>query len=354
MRLGDMLVPALRLLPPEAAHRLTIQLLRLSDALPGQERPPKALATTAFGKQFPSPVGLAAGFDKDAEAVRGAFKLGLGFMEVGTITPRPQDGNAKPRLFRLVEDFAVVNRMGFNNRGMVSATKTLNAVRNGKPLCGILGINIGKNKTSEDAAADYAACARSLAAFADYLTINVSSPNTPGLRALQSAESLRTLVSAVRDNATEAGAAGVPILIKIAPDLEENDLAEVLEVAQDPDVAGLIVSNTTITRPDSLRSEHKNQTGGLSGAPLRDKAKDMLHQCYAKTQGQVLLVGVGGIATPQDAYDRIRAGASLVQLYTALVYEGPGLIRKINQGLVDCLRQDGFRTISEAIGADHR
>ena len=355
MALGSLLLPAIRLLEPEKAHRTTIRLLNMAGGSFAAPRPSAALATTVFGLSFPSPVGMAAGFDKDAEAVRGSFGLGLGFVEVGTITPRPQEGNPKPRLFRLPEDNAVINRMGFNNGGTEAVAARLKALRTGGPsLPGILGVNIGKNKASEDAAADYGACARSLAVDADYLTINVSSPNTPGLRALQSADSLRELVTAVRTGAGEVTKNIPPILIKIAPDLEDEDLFPILEVARDPDVAGLIVSNTTIARPDSLKNPDREETGGLSGAPLRDRARALLHRCYAETGGSVTLIGVGGIASAEDAYARIRAGASLIQLYTALVFKGPALIREINDGLVKRLKAEGFSSISEAVGADHR
>lgn len=354
MGMADLVLPAIRLLDPETAHRLTVCLLRMTGPFQGRPDHHRALATRTFGLSFPSPVGLAAGFDKDAEAVAGAFKLGFGFVEVGTITPRPQYGNPKPRLFRLPEDKAVINRMGFNNGGMQAAALRLQALRDGAPLPGMLGVNIGKNKTSEDAAGDYGACARALAEFADYLTINVSSPNTPGLRALQSPESVHALVTAVRNGAVEAAGKAPPILIKIAPDLEESDLMPILDAAMDADVAGLIIANTTVARPRTLRSAYHSETGGLSGAPLRDQATALLSRCYQQTKGAVPLIGVGGIASAEDAYARIRAGARLVQLYTAMVFAGPGLIRKINDGLVKKLHADGFETIEQAIGADHR
>lgn len=352
MALADLILPAIRRLPPEPAHRLTVRALSLGIGLGRAPAPDPILGNTAFGLRFDSPIGLAAGFDKDAEAAAGAYRLGFGFVEVGTLTPRPQSGNPRPRLFRLPEDDAVINRMGFNNGGAAAAADRLVALRR-TGLPGPLGVNIGKNKDSDDAAADYAACARALARYADYITINVSSPNTPGLRALQSADSLRALIAAVSDAASETGPVP-PILVKIAPDLEDTDLDAIADVAADEAVAGLIVSNTTIARPADLRGAAREEMGGLSGKPLFGPSTDILRRVYAKTDGAIPLIGVGGIASAADAYAKIRAGATLVQLYSALVYRGPGLVSRITGELPALLRADGFDSLSQAVGADHR
>lgn len=352
MSLGDLALSLIRRLDPERAYRLTIRALALGLGPRCRAIPDSCLSSEVFGLTFPTPVGLAAGFDKDAEAVQASLALGFGFVEIGTVTPRPQAGNPKPRLFRLSADNAVINRMGFNNRGAESAAERLRQVRRAS-LSGPVGVNIGRNKDSTDAAADYADCARLLAPFADFLTINVSSPNTPGLRALQSPDQLRDLVAAVRDAAAGTGAVP-PILVKIAPDLEDADLRAIAAVAREPDVAGLIISNTTITRPEGLRDSQKGQIGGLSGQPLFERSTEVLRRVYALSEGTVPLIGVGGIASAADAYAKIRAGASLVQLYSALVYHGPGLVVQITEGLPELLRADGFEHITQAIGADFR
>ncbi|MDF1748531.1 MAG: quinone-dependent dihydroorotate dehydrogenase [Alphaproteobacteria bacterium] len=352
MALTDFVLPFLHRLDPERAHWLTVRALASGLGPRMLADPDPCLTSQVFGLTFPSPIGLAAGFDKDAEAVRACLALGFGFVEIGTVTPRAQAGNPKPRLFRLTQDRAVINRMGFNNAGAERAENRLANARM-RPLSGPVGVNIGKNKDSDDAAADYAACTTRLAPYADYLTINVSSPNTPGLRALQSPDQLRVLVTAVKDAAAAIGAVP-PILIKIAPDLEEADLRAIALVAQDPDVAGLIISNTTITRPDTLRDPQKGQIGGLSGAPLFERSTEVLRRVYALTEGNVPLIGVGGVASAEDAYAKIRAGASLIQLYSALVYTGPGLVGRITQALPDLLRADGFTMLSQAVGADSR
>lgn len=352
MGLSDLAMPLIRCLDPERAHRVSVRALSLGLGPRLENTPDPKLRSTVFGLNFPNPVGLAAGYDKDAQAVHGTFGLGFGFVEIGTLTPKPQPGNPKPRLFRLTSDRAVINRMGFNNGGMAAAAARLKQAR-ASALPGPLGVNIGKNKTSEDAAADYALCAEALANYADYLTINVSSPNTPGLRALQTPDHLRSLVVAVRDAAARSGKVP-PILIKIAPDLEGADLSDIATVAADPDVAGLIVSNTTIDRPDSLRDPQRGETGGLSGAPLLEKSTDVLRRVYRLTEGAVPLIGVGGIASPEDAYAKIKAGASLIQVYSALVFEGPGLVRRITHALPKLLEADGFSSLTEAVGSDSK
>lgn len=350
--LSRLATACLRLLPAETAHRAAVRALA-AGLVPGAplEADP-VLRVRLWNRDFPNPVGLAAGFDKDAEAVAGCLKLGFGFVEIGSITPRPQPGNPRPRLFRLTEDRAIINRMGFNSRGLDVAARRL-ARRD--PAAGIVGANLGKNRDSADAAADYAAGASRLAPLADYLVINVSSPNTPGLRALQGREKLAHLVAAViAARAAAVPAAPPPLLLKIAPDLTEEDKRDIAAVALDSGIDGLIVSNTTIARPDSLRSRHARETGGLSGRPLFAPSTAVLADMYRLTGGRLPLVGVGGIASGADAYAKIRAGASLVQLYSALVYEGPGLVRRIQRELAGRLRADGFTTLADAVGADHR
>ena len=338
--------PALFALDPERAHRLTITALK---AAPWARRAETgALSTTVAGLAFPNPIGLAAGFDKDGEVPDALLGLGFGAVEVGSITPQPQEGNPRPRLFRLVEDRAVINRMGFNNGGGAAAFERLSE-RRGRP--GIVGINIGANKDSADRIFDYASMTRLMAPIASYLAVNVSSPNTPGLRALQDEGALRELLGAVMDaRAEKCGSSGPPIFLKVAPDLEPADIDAIARIAIEAGVGALIVSNTTIARP-TLRSSLAGEAGGLSGAPLRELALERLRDFRKATGGALPLVGVGGIASAEDAWQRIRAGASLVQLYSALVYEGPGLVRRITRGLEARMKREGFGSIAEAVGS---
>ncbi|MCK9540882.1 MAG: quinone-dependent dihydroorotate dehydrogenase [Novosphingobium sp.] len=339
----SLLRPALFCLDAERAHGLALAALRL---LPSGAAPAAGpLATTVAGIAFPNPVGMAAGFDKDAEAPDALLGLGFGFAEVGSITPLPQPGNPRPRLFRLEEDRAVINRMGFNNGGAARAAERLRA-RAGRP--GVVGVNIGANKDSADRIADYAMMARLMAPFATYLAINVSSPNTPGLRALQDEAALTALLDAVIE---ARGPEGPPVFLKVAPDLEPADIDAIARIAIERKLGALIVSNTTISRPP-LASRHAGETGGLSGEPLRPLAQQRLRDFRKATGGTMPLIGVGGIACADDAWARIRAGASLVQLYSAMVYEGPGIAKRITQGLADLMRRDGFATIAEAVGSE--
>jgi len=344
--------PLVRLFDPECAHGLTVKALK-SGLVPPQPRvAAPSLEVALWGLRFPNPVGLAAGFDKNAEVPDAMLRQGFGFVEIGSVTPRPQPGNPKPRMFRLVEDRAVINRMGFNNEGVEAVAARLEA----RARIGIVGANLGKNKDTEDAASDYEKGAARLGPLADYMVINVSSPNTPGLRALQGRDQLEGLVGRTRaalDKATE-GAKRPPLLLKIAPDLNDEDLSDIASVALGGALDGLIVSNTTIARPDSLRSVHAKETGGLSGAPLLDAATAVLRRMYSLTEGRLPLVGVGGIASGADAYAKIKAGASLVQVYSALVYQGTGLVTRINRELIDLLKRDGFASVADAVGADHR
>ena len=332
-------------LPAETAHELTLSLMAaVGPLLPRTLGDPPCLKVAALGLDFPNPVGLAAGFDKNALVPDAMARLGFGFVECGTVTPRPQAGNPKPRLFRLRQDRAVINRMGFNNGGMEQAARHLSA-RAGP---GIVGINIGANKDSADRIADYRAAFARLAPLADYVTVNISSPNTPGLRGLQNREELNRLVGTVLE---ARGAAKKPVLVKIAPDLDETALDEIAGVALMSGIEGLIVSNTTIARPP-LQSAHFRETGGLSGAPLLAPSTKILRGMRQRVGSKLVLVGVGGIASGADAYAKIRAGATLVQLYTALVYEGPGLVSRIKSELAECLTRDGYDSVAEAVGAD--
>lgn len=343
--------PALFALDSETGHKLAISGLK---ALPTRGAgsvlaKPGKTAIEVAGIPFPNPVGVAAGFDKDAEVPDALLGLGFGFTEVGSITPRPQAGNPKPRLFRLVEDEGVINRMGFNNSGAEVVETRLKA-RAGK--LGILGVNIGANKDSDDRIADYATMARIMTPYARYLAVNVSSPNTPGLRALQDESALTELIDGVLAARDEvAGDAPPPVFLKVAPDLEPADIDAIARIALGRKLGALIVSNTTVSRPD-LRSRHAGETGGLSGAPLRELALQRVRDFRSATGGAIPLIGVGGIATAQHAWDRIRAGASLVQIYSAMVYEGPGLGARIASGIEHLMRRDGFASVAEAVGSE--
>jgi len=343
--------PALFALESEKAHRIAIDSLKLSPF-----RTPArcgALSIPIAGITFPNPVGVAAGFDKDAELPDALLGLGFGFTEAGSITPRPQAGNPKPRLFRLAEDKAVINRMGFNNAGAQAALIRLGK-RKGRP--GILGINIGANKDSPDRIADYAEMTRLMAPHATYLAVNISSPNTPGLRALQDEAALTDLLDAVLEARETASAKlpdrlAPPIFLKVAPDLEAADIDAISRIALDKQLGALIVSNTTISRP-KLKSHHADQAGGLSGAPLRELALRRVRDFRKATGGTIPLIGVGGISSAEDAWARIRAGASLVQLYSAMVYSGPTLGKRIVRGIEQLMVRDGFSTIADAVGSE--
>lgn len=331
----------------EAAHNLTLAAL---EPLPRARTPLTSpiLKTTLAGLDFPNPVGLAPGFDKDARVAAVMPRFGFGFVEVGTLTPLPQEGNPRPRLFRLVEDRAVINRMGFNNGGQVAAARRIEKLRD----CGIavpLGINIGANKDSADRIADYAKGTADMAPLADYLTVNISSPNTPGLRALQDRGALEALLDAVA--AAQGAGDPKPIFLKVAPDLEPADIDDIVAVAMDKKLAALIVSNTTIGRPD-LRSKHGAEAGGLSGAPLHDLALQRIRDFRIASGGGVSLIGVGGISNAEQAWARIRAGASLVQIYSAMVFAGPGLAAQIAHGLETLAVRDGFVRVCDAVGTD--
>ena len=342
MALYKLLRPLAFALDAETAHRATITALSLSPLLPLPSFEP-ALAQQVAGLEFPSPIGLAAGFDKDAEAPDAMLGLGFGFVEVGTITPQPQQGNPKPRLFRLKEDHAVINRMGFNNAGQAAALDRLTK----RDRRGIVGVNIGANKDSADRIADYASGVKLMSPIADYLTVNISSPNTPGLRNLQAGGELIELLEAVRDARIPDGP---PVFLKVAPDLEGGDHDRIVRAAIDTGLDALIVSNTTISRPP-LASPLANEAGGLSGRPLKRLALEQLRKFRAASGAQIPLIAAGGIEDANDAWARIIAGASLVQLYSAMVYEGPGIARRIADGIAGHLKREGMSSIAEAVGS---
>lgn len=344
-------VNLLRQLDAEFAHKLTIKALRAGLGPEMLQWNDPILKVKAFGREFPNPIGLAAGFDKNAEVPDEMLKMGFGFTETGTVTPFPQKGNPQPRIFRLPQDRAVINRLGFNNMGLAYVKERL-MDRRGRG--GIVGANLGANKESKDRIDDYLLGLRQLYGLADYFTINISSPNTPGLRDLQSRSSLEELVIKLheaRDKMSPMGEKSAPILIKVAPDLTEEDKENIAQVALEQKVDGLIIGNTTIGARDKLKSRRKKEQGGLSGRPLFAMSTRMLSDFYRLTKGEVVLVGVGGVSSGRLAFEKIKAGATLVQLYTALTYEGPGLITNIKQGLADLLKAEGFSSVAEAIGA---
>src|SRR5688572_11905953 len=342
MALYPLIRPLMFALDAERAHRVAIDALNFAHRLPPR-RFAKSLLTRVAGIDFPSPVGLAAGFDKDAEVVEAMLGLGFGFVEVGTVTPRPQPGNPAPRLFRLTRDRAVINRLGFNNQGQDAAFDRL---RSCLRLHGIIGVNVGANKDSADFIADYVEGVRRMALVARYVAINISSPNTPGLRGLQDQGALEELLAAVGE-----ARGSKPIFLKLAPDLEPGDPERIVRAAIDRKVDALIVGNTTVSRPP-LKSRHAGEAGGLSGAPLKPLALDALRKFRSASGGQIPLIGVGGIASADDAWERIRAGASLVQLYTAMIYEGPAIAMRIAKGLARHLERAGFGSIAEAVGSE--
>ncbi|WMV07053.1 hypothetical protein MTR67_000438 [Solanum verrucosum] len=370
--------PFFAFLDPEVAHRLAVSAAARG-WVPREKRTDlPILGLDVWGRRFSNPVGLAAGFDKNAEAVEGLLGLGFGFVEVGSVTPIPQEGNPKPRIFRLPNEGALINRCGFNSEGIVAVAKRLGAQHGkrkletsstsspagdevkhgGKAGPGILGVNLGKNKTSEDAAADYVQGVHTLSQYADYLVINISSPNTPGLRQLQGRKQLKDLVKkvqAARDEMQWGEEGPPPLLVKIAPDLSKQDLEDIAAVALALRVDGLIISNTTIQRPDSVsQNPVAQETGGLSGKPLFNMSTNILKEMYILTKGRIPLIGCGGISSGEDAYKKIRAGATLVQLYTAFGYGGPALIPNIKAELAHCLEKDGYKSVHEAVGADCR
>lgn len=349
MSLYHRLRPIFFTLPPERAHRLTIHALKLMSFFGVPDPDDHILAQQVLGLCFDNPFGMAAGFDKDGEAIAGVHRVGFGFTEIGTLTPLPQPGNPPPRVFRLTAHEALINRLGFNNHGHIEALHRLEvfranpAGRQARPI----GVNIGANKDAVDRIADYEAGALRFAALADYLTVNISSPNTPGLRDLQSGDAVVEIMQRVR-----AAAPDIPVFFKIAPDLEIEQACEIATLAISHKIDGLIISNTTLARDGLANSKYADEAGGVSGQPLFDRSTAMLTSVYQASGGRLSLIGVGGISNAEQAYAKIRAGASLVQLYTGLIYEGPGLVGRMKRELADMLRADGFDSISAAIGSD--
>ncbi|WP_291429095.1 quinone-dependent dihydroorotate dehydrogenase [Deinococcus sp.] len=356
----SLIKPLLFRLDAEDAHHLTIAGLELASRVPAWPALVRrltapvtpALTQSLWGRTFSSPVGLAAGLDKNGVAVPAFSALGFGFLEVGTVTPLPQAGNDRPRLFRLPPDQALINRMGFNNHGAAALHAHLHALQRSAPVW----VNIGKNKLTPNEAAtdDYLRCVTVLQDVADAFVVNVSSPNTPGLRALQGADELAALVRAVVDGVERGRVRALsapPVLVKLAPDLHPADFEASVAAAVNAGASGLIISNTTLNR-SGLSHPHRAQAGGLSGRPLTTRSTELIRAAYRQTAGRTPIVGVGGIFTAQDAYDKIRAGASLTETYSALIYEGPGLVRRLHTGLSALLERDGLRTVSEAVGVD--
>ena len=342
MGLTDLGAWALRRLDPETAHGLAIAALKTAP-LPAPPADDSILRTSLAGLDLPNPVGLAAGLDKNAEALSGLSRLGFGFVECGSVTPLPQPGNPKPRLFRLSEDRGIINRMGFNNAGLDAFAGHLNC----RPAGCIVGANLGANKDQDDRAADYVIGLKRLSGLADYFTANISSPNTPGLRALQGRAALDDLLGRM----AEARTGTAPLFLKIAPDLTPDQIAMIVEASLAHRIDALIVSNTTLDRPDSLRSAFAAEAGGLSGAPIKTRARAALTAAAQASNGRLPLIAVGGIDSGAEAYARIRAGATAVQVYSALIYEGPGLVARIKRELAARLRSDGFSTVAEASSA---
>ncbi|XP_078103365.1 dihydroorotate dehydrogenase (quinone), mitochondrial isoform X1 [Sander vitreus] len=357
---ANQLMPLLqRIVGAETAHVLAVKMISLGLVPLNRYQDPASLEVNVLGLKFKNPIGIAAGFDKNGEAIDGLYKVGFGFVEVGTITPKPQDGNPKPRVFRLTTDHAIINRYGFNSCGLEEAQQRLKSrgdTQKQQSKAGLpLGINLGKNKLSQNAGADYLEGVRVLGPLADYLVVNISSPNTPGLRDLQGKVELRKLLHTVlKERDALQGERKPPVLVKIAPDLTAQDKQDIADVVTELGVDGLMVSNTTVSRPETLQDLHKSEIGGLSGQPLKDLSTSTVREMYNLTKGKILIVGIGGVASGQDAMDKIRAGASLVQLYTALTYQGPPIVTKIKRELEQLLIEQGFSSVSEAVGADHR
>lgn len=355
MSVTSLAARVLAMLEPETAHGITIRLLKAGLAGRGAGDDEPALATSVCGLNFANPVGLAAGFDKNAEVPDAMLGLGFGFVEVGTITPRPQAGNPRPRIFRLSEDRAIINRLGFNNEGLNRAVERLQARQN-RNRPGIIGVNLGANKDSHERAADYVTGLKAVAGLADYVTINISSPNTPGLRRLQDKAVLDDLLArlmAAREEVIPEREKRLPLFLKVAPDLKEQERRDIAGVAVVRGIDALIVSNTTLGEREHLTGSHARETGGLSGAPLFKRSTQVLGDFYRLTEGRLPLIGVGGISSGRQAYAKIKAGASLVQLYSALTYQGPALITSLKRDLAMMLRRDGLTHVAEAVGQDH-
>jgi len=338
--------------PPELSHNITLKLLKfyVNYGSPFQD---SSLYQHIFGLDFINPIGMAAGFDKNAEVVNSLFGFGFGFIETGTVTPKPQYGNDKPRIFRLKEDSAIINHLGFNNKGSEYVEKKLKKLNLNSLSNRIVGINIGKNKETKNYIDDYNYCLELLGPLAHYVTINISSPNTPGLRDLQNRGQIEKLVQSIKYKKNNIdNLKNTPIFLKIAPDMDEEQIRDIALISLSNNIDGLIISNSTTDRSEILNSNYKNEIGGLSGKPLFLKSTLMLKKMYTLTNGQIPLIGVGGISNALECYEKIKAGASLVQLYTSLTYQGPQIINRILMELVNILKTDGYRNIKEAIGKD--
>lgn len=348
--------PALYSLQPEAAHTVTIQSLKYGLTPKQKQIKDERLNIILWDLTFENPVGLAAGFDKNAEAVKGLFDLGFGAIEVGTVTPKPQAGNPKPRVFRDVANDAVINRMGFPNKGLNTFKENVQRyLTHQSKNKAVLGLNIGMNKDQTEPESDYCALINELNQYADYFTINISSPNTPGLRNLQQRENLLPLikkVKAARDNLDSENTP--PLLVKLAPDLKKEEQEEIAKTLVGAGIDGIILSNTTLERPEFLPENFRSEMGGLSGKPLTNKSTDIIRNFYKLTKGKIPIIGVGGISNAQDAYDKICAGASLIQIYSGLIFKGPDLIHDINKGLLELIENDGFKNLNEAIGSKNK
>lgn len=351
--LYDLAKPFLQALDPETAHGLTLRALKTGLVKGGSEADDPRLKVTLWQRNFPNPVGLAAGFDKNADVIAPMMSFGFGFVECGTVTPRPQDGNPRPRVFRDIAHEAVINRMGFPGGGLDVFKKNIQKFLNVSPRpAGLVGLNIGMNKTQKEPAKDYCQLVRALGPYADYFTVNISSPNTPGLRNLQEREPFLELIGQIMtERKLSCGSSNPPpLLVKLSPDLREEQIDELAQAALDSGIDGLILTNTTLDRPPYLPPEFAAQQGGLSGEPVCDKSTDMIARFYKATSGKLPIIGVGGISSAQDAYDKIRAGASLVQLYSALVFHGPALVQEIKSGLLRLMDRDGVKNISDIVG----
>ena len=350
--MSNLLVKIIKIFPPEFAHDLTLKLLKLNLSKKNIIDSPM-LNQHFLGLDFSNPIGLAAGFDKNAEVINPIFNLGFGFVEIGTITPKPQKGNNKPRIFRLKEDEAIINHLGFNNLGTEKILKNLKKFRSSNFKGKVLGINIGKNQNSLNAIDDYCYCLEKLSGFGHYITVNISSPNSPGLRDLQLRGKIEVLVKSLQKKQNElTNRADLPIFIKISPDITEEQLRDIALMSLANNVSGLVISNTTIKRKNNLASSNKNEIGGLSGKPLFLQSTLILKKMYSLTNGQVPLIGVGGVSNGKECYEKIKAGANLIQLYTALIYQGPNVVNRIKNELIDLMKTDGFNNIREIVGKE--
>ncbi|EEY61590.1 dihydroorotate dehydrogenase, mitochondrial precursor [Phytophthora infestans T30-4] len=363
-QLAEPMMPVVRMFEPETAHKIAVQCARFGLTPKDPETDPELLHVQVLGLEFTNPLGIAAGFDKDGEAMEGMLDMGFGCVEIGSVTPKAQPGNPTPRVFRLPEDRGVINRYGFNSKGLEHVGARLERYVSSRVnrqddghRAGVLGVNLGKNKLTEDAAADYVQGVHALGKYADYLVVNVSSPNTPGLRTLQGKIQLQKLLEHVlkaRDEVADTEKRTISLLVKIAPDLTEDDKQDIADVALALKLDGLVVSNTTLSRPDTLKGAAKGETGGLSGFPVRDMSTKVLGDMYKLTKGKIPLIGVGGVSTGQDAYDKIRAGASLVQMYSCLIYESPLAVPRAKKELAALLSRDGYKSVIDAVGAAHK